>query len=319
MSQAQWSSTGEIRAHVVFVHGFAEHIERYSAFFARLAPLANLNILAFDQRGYGRTSQAPLTASSPEVKKWREEGQMVKLEKNGKRRTGGWGKVFSDIEWFLKKQSERARGKPLFLWGFSMGGGEVLAFPIRPTPPPSQDTVRLLSGVIAGGPLIRLYNPAPSYQVKAGTIAANLGLGSFVIPTPIDYTHLSHNSEINEKAKADPFCEQTGSLRGVGDMINGGAWLDSSDAWERWPHQLPVLLYHGGEDNICHVAATKRFAEGIKSVDKTIKIFEGMYHEVHNELEPVPTKLIQTITEWINARTPTTTDAAQPLPSQSKL
>lgn len=36
---------------------------------------------------------------------------------------------------------------------------------MRPTPPPSKETIDMLSGVIAGGPLIRLSNPAPGYQV----------------------------------------------------------------------------------------------------------------------------------------------------------
>ena len=64
----------------------------------------------------------PLTASSPEVTSWKEQGKSVKLEKNGKRRTGGWDKVMPDIEWFVKYRSSVARseGKKLFLWGFSM-------------------------------------------------------------------------------------------------------------------------------------------------------------------------------------------------------
>lgn len=71
--------------------------------------------------------------------------------------------------------------------GGNQGGGQALAFPMRPTPPPSKETIDMLSGVIAGGPLIRLSNPAPGYQIKAGSFAANVGLGSFLIPTPMDY------------------------------------------------------------------------------------------------------------------------------------
>lgn len=61
-------------------------------------------------------------ATSPEVVKWKEAGQTVKLEKNGKRRTGGWAKALPDIEWFVKHASKpaKAAGKKLFLWGFSM-------------------------------------------------------------------------------------------------------------------------------------------------------------------------------------------------------
>nr|KIR86560.1 hypothetical protein I308_02877 [Cryptococcus tetragattii IND107] len=156
----------------------------------------------------------------------------------------------------------------------NQGGGQALAFPIRPTPPPSKEAIHMLSGVIAGGPLIRLSNPAPGYQVKAGSFAANIGLGSFLIPTPMDYNHLSHDAGPNESAKSDPFCEQVGSLRGVADMLNGGEWLDSPDAWDRWPTALPLLCYHGGDDNICDVRATKRFMQGVKAEDKTIRVFD---------------------------------------------
>lgn len=105
------------------IAGFAEHIGRYDAFFRKLAAEPyNLHILAFDQRGHGRTSIEPLTASSAEVVQWKEEGKTVKLERNGKRRTGGWAKALPDIEWFVRHLSKKAKAeeKKLFLWGFSM-------------------------------------------------------------------------------------------------------------------------------------------------------------------------------------------------------
>jgi acylglycerol lipase len=44
------------------------------------------------------------------------------LEVGAKRRTGGWAKALPDIEWFVRRESEvaRAKGKKLFLHGFSM-------------------------------------------------------------------------------------------------------------------------------------------------------------------------------------------------------
>jgi acylglycerol lipase len=104
--------------------GFAEHIGRYVDFFPRLAaPPSSLHITAFDQRGHGLTSLRPLTLSSPEVQAWQSEGKTVKLEGDkAKRRTGGWARVMPDIEWFVQRESERAKqtGVKLFLWGFSM-------------------------------------------------------------------------------------------------------------------------------------------------------------------------------------------------------
>ncbi|WWD03019.1 hypothetical protein V865_001063 [Kwoniella europaea PYCC6329] len=295
----------EPNACILFVHGFAEHIARYDKFFTLLSsPPHSLHITAFDQRGHGRTSHTPLTGDSVEVQRWKKEGKTVKLEKNGKRRTGGWAKALPDIEWFVKRESEVAKGlgKKLFLHGFSMGGAEVLAFATRPHPPPSPETVKLLSGIISGGPLIRQTKPASSIQVKAGSFAAGLGLGNILIPTPMDYSHLSHNDEINELCKSDPFCEQTGSLRGVADMLNGGISLDAPTAWNSWPEDLPLLVYHGGEDNICDPGTAKRFGEKVRAKDKKVEIIEGMYHEVHNELSPTPENLAKTIADWVHAR-----------------
>jgi acylglycerol lipase len=54
--------------------------------------------------------------------RWRAEGKNVALVVDGKRRTGGWAKVMPDAEWFVRRESERAKktGKGLWLWGFSM-------------------------------------------------------------------------------------------------------------------------------------------------------------------------------------------------------
>lgn len=105
------------------MHGFAEHIGRYDAFFRLLAAdPRRLHITAFDGRGHGKTSQAPLAADAPEIQKWKEEGKTVVPERNQKHRTGGWSKQLPDLEFFVKRESERAKaaGKKLFLHGHSM-------------------------------------------------------------------------------------------------------------------------------------------------------------------------------------------------------
>jgi acylglycerol lipase len=111
-------------------------------------------------------------------------------------------------------------------------------------------------------------------QVKAGTLAASLGLGNMLIPAPLDYDHLSHNKESNEANRSDPFCEQVGSLRGIADMLNGGISLDTPAAWEAWPKDLPLLAYHGEEDPICDVKAVERFMEKVVAKDKTFELIK---------------------------------------------
>jgi hypothetical protein len=66
------------------------------------------------------------------------------------------------------------------------GGGEVLAFATRPTAPPSKETLGLLSGVIAGGPLIRQTTPASAIEVT------------------LFYLHF-HPDELTGSSKPDPY------------------------------------------------------------------------------------------------------------------
>ena len=95
-----------------------------------------------------------------------------------------------------------------------------------------------------------------------------------LIPTPLKYEDLSHNTESNEKNKVDPLCEQVGSLRGVADMLNYGALLLSSESMNKFPKDLPFLLYHGEDDPICSYAASKQFVDGCAATDKTLHPFK---------------------------------------------
>jgi len=47
---------------------------------------------------------------------------------------------------------------------------------------------------------------------------------------------------------------------------------------------LPVLIVHGGADKLVGNDASRLFHDMISSVNKTIKIHPGLYHEVFNEL-----------------------------------
>ena len=91
--------------------------------------------------------------------------------------------------------------------------------------------------------------------------------------TTTDTQDLSHNPESNERARNDPFCEPAGTLRGIADMLNGGMSLDTPAGWSAWPEQLPLLVWHGGDDPICDPAAAKRFGENAAAKDKQVEIY----------------------------------------------
>ncbi|EQL01004.1 Alpha/beta hydrolase [Ophiocordyceps sinensis CO18] len=53
-----WTPQGPIKAKLVFVHGFSEHINRYNDFFPALAA-QGIQVFAWDQRGWGRSVTKP--------------------------------------------------------------------------------------------------------------------------------------------------------------------------------------------------------------------------------------------------------------------
>jgi hypothetical protein len=78
------------------VHGFVEHIARYDDAFSLFAE-HGIEVLAFDQRGFGRTAA--------ETKSY----GITSLDKQ-----------LADIEFFLALEAKRAGDKKLFLFGHSM-------------------------------------------------------------------------------------------------------------------------------------------------------------------------------------------------------
>jgi acylglycerol lipase len=93
----------DAKAVIVFVHGFAEHVGRYTHFHP-LLPEHGIAVFAFDQRGYGKTAQGN--------------------ERHGSKDTAygktSWNEQIADIEWALKHAKEEFPEIPVFLMGHSM-------------------------------------------------------------------------------------------------------------------------------------------------------------------------------------------------------
>lgn len=92
-----------VKCAIVFVHGFAEHIGRYSHFHPLLSS-RGIAVFAYDQRGFGLTAQ----------------------DTNGNKSiTSSYGKTcwkdqMADIEWAVQHTRKSFKGKPVFLMGHSM-------------------------------------------------------------------------------------------------------------------------------------------------------------------------------------------------------
>ena len=64
---------------------------------------------------------------------------------------------------------------------------------------------------------------------------------------------------------------------------------------------LPLLLIHGTADRLVPVTTTEFVQQHVGSDDVTVKIYEGGYHESHNE--PNKDAVLTDIVTWLEAHT----------------
>ena len=228
------------RANIVLIHGLGEHGDRYK----RLAEVMNekgFSVYAHDLRGHGRTQGRQGVA------------RLSQLAQD----------AVSMVEW-----AHAQNGKPVFLYGHSLGGLIGLYAVLREKPG--------IVGAIITSPWLVLVKPPPKMLFAlAGAFAPVLS--PFAVPNGISGGQLSHDPLIKAEYETDTYNHGKIGLALAGDAGKGAKWV-LAHAKEL---SVPLLLCHGAEDPICSVAGSRAFAKDNALV--TCKEFAGMYHELHNE------------------------------------
>jgi alpha-beta hydrolase superfamily lysophospholipase len=78
---------------------------------------------------------------------------------------------------------------------------------------------------------------------------------------------------------------------------------------ENMPHfQRPILIIHGTDDKATRYQGSQLFYDNAGSTDKTLKLYEGHYHDLLNDLGKED--VMADIQNWLDARIPVQQDAA---------
>ena len=257
-----WEPEASLRAVVCLVHGLGEHTGRYAHVAAALNA-AGYAVLGFDLRGHGKS-----------------EGL--------RGHTPSYDALMDDIGRLLDEVAQRYPGKPRFLYGHSLGGNLVLNYTLKRKPQ--------LAGVVATSPLIRTTNPAPAVKITLGKLMYKLRPG-MTMANGIPLDSLAHDPEVGRTYANDPLVHNKISARLALDMLQAGEWALAHAA--EFP--APLLLVHGSADEITSAAATQEFAGKVRG-DCTLKLWEGFYHETHNE--PEKAEVLRFMVDWLRSHTP---------------
>ncbi|MEI7810794.1 MAG: lysophospholipase [Ignavibacteria bacterium] len=203
----------------------------------------------------------------------------------GKRgHTPSYQAYMDNISILLDKAHQFFPGTDIFLYGHSLGGNLVINYILRNKPS--------VKGVIATGPWFRLSNP-PKESVQKFAFWLNKFWPSFRAFNRIKSGH--RGEERVCKMVKDRLIHPWISVRTFLSAQEAGCWA-IRHAGEL---HVPLLILHGGEDQVTSVNASREFA-GVAGEKCDIKIWPGLYHEIHNE--PRNTELFDEVITWLNLR-----------------
>ena len=178
-------------------------------------------------------------------------------------------------------------GVPVYIYGQSLGGGIVLDYLLRKNP--------RIKGAIITSPWLRLaFEPSGTKLIMASVM--RYLLPGLIQPSGLNVSHISHEENVVEKYKTDPLVHGKISVSLFHEAMNAAKY-SLAHASEL---KVPTLIIHGSEYMICSPEGSREFAA--KTGNAELKIWEGGYHELHNE--PFKDDVFKYIMNWINRGNP---------------
>jgi acylglycerol lipase len=255
-----WTGEGDDVAQVVLCHGYGEHSGRYDQVASRLVG-AGYGVHSYDQLGHGRSA-----------------GKFGRVD--------DLGALVGDLEARVMTVQDAHPEQSVFLLGHSMGGLVVLTAL-------AQGDITV-DGAVVTGPAVTTGEDLPDFLVTAVKLLGRVV--PFLPVRTIDSATLSRDPEVVAAYDADPYVYRGAiDARTGGQLAAGADWLDAhlSDIG------TPLLVVHGSADKLTSPAGSRLVHEKASSKDKTLRIWDGLYHEVMNE--PEQDQVLGEIVDWLDA------------------
>jgi acylglycerol lipase len=262
-----WKASGEPRALVVIVHGASEHSDRY-VHVADALVADGYAVYALDHRGHGRS-----------------EGPRAVIDK--------LDSAVADLDQLVVQATAEHPGARVYMLGHSMGGTVALRYAVLHAPD------ERLAGLILSGPLAAL-EAAPAPLRLAGRVLSVVAPRLPLIA--IDPTLISRDPAVVEAYISDPLVYH--------GKLPARTVVELADAIDSFPDAVraitvPTVILYGTADGLCPPAGSQMLGERIGAVDKTVKAYDGLFHEILNE--PEREAVLAEIRSWLAARTATGT------------
>ena len=255
-----WLPDGDVKAVLFIAHGLAEHGGRYINLVNQVVPLG-FAVYAMDQYGHGRS-----------------DGERVYINR--------FEDYIHPLKTFLDMVAKWHPGKKVFLMGHSMGGLIAAVYLL--------DHQEDFAGAIISAPLTKIPSNINAFSRIVVQILAN------VIPKArlvgVDSSGISRDPDEVARYVNDPLVYTGNSttklgaetLRAMEKVTAGRAKIS-----------LPILIVQGGADPLVDLSGAQELYDAISSEDKTLKYYDGYYHEMINDIGKEV--VLEDLCQWLEA------------------
>jgi acylglycerol lipase len=256
-----WMPEGEPKAVLPIVHGLGDHSGRYMNVVNHFVPLGYV-VYGVDQPGHGKS-----------------DGPREYVE--------SFDDFSATLTAYMAMVREWQPGKPIFLLSHSIGGLIASYFLL--------DHQAEFQGAVFSAPVVKVAS-----HISQGTILMSRGL-SVLAPhvgvMSVDPSTLSRDPAVVKAYIEDPlvFHGRT-SARLSAEMLRALLRVQAETA----KITLPFLAMQGGADRLVDPDGAQILYEKAGSTDKTLKIYEGLYHEIFNE--PEHAQVLGDVEAWLSPR-----------------
>ncbi len=255
-----WLPEGDAKAALLIVHGLGEHSGRYLNVVNHFVPLGYA-VYGLDHLGHGKS-----------------DGAREVVER------------FEDYTNTLTIYYDMVKGwqpdQPIFLLGHSMGGLIATTYLL--------DHQAKFKGAVISAPAVKVSDSISQATITLGKVLSVLTPKAGVLG--LDANGVSRDPEVVAAYVNDPlvFHGKT-PARLAAEMLKTMQRVSA----EAGKIMLPLMLVQGGEDKLVDPAGAQLLYDQVSSKDKTLKVYQGLYHEVFNE--PERDRVLKDVETWLAA------------------
>jgi len=256
-----WVPEKKPKALIHIIHGYAEHIDRYTNVVEQLIP-HEYALFGSDHRGHGRS--------------------------DGKRGHVNRFQDFIDDEYHFSQEVIRRKFPdiPYFMLGHSMGSLIALNYVEQ-----HRGGIR---GLVLSGTGSAPGAGVPKILLVVTSILSRL-LPGIHVKSPLPPDFISRDPAVVKAYEEDPLVYNVITPRLAHEM-NTAVTIGAHRAGTV---SIPVLIQLGSQDTA--FSGQRELFDALGSKDKTFKIYEGLKHEVYNELPEDRATVLDDLLSWLDS------------------